>query len=259
MSALDVLLLRFDAPMVSFGGARVDTNGVQQVIPGRAMLTGLLGNALGWEHREADRLGALQARLRYAVRQDHAGDAMIDYHTVDMGQPFMLEGWTTRGAPESRAGGESRTGTLIRLQHYRVDAEYSIALTVVGDGTPTVDELARALERPERPLFIGRKCCLPASPILRGRVRAASLRAALAPFRGTIEQIPPDHSAVTKGNSWKEGCGNPSWSAGPRDCQLGDSSMRRSAPWTFFRPSPPQPGPRVHPSPPQRPSWAPRP
>lgn len=180
MSGLDVLLLRFDAPMLSFGGARVDKNGVQAVIPGRAMLTGLVGNALGYEHGEADRLGALQARLRYAVRQDHAGEGLLDYHTVDMGQPFMLEGWTTRAAPESRGGGESSTGTLIRLQHYRADAVYSVALTLRGDGAPTVDDVARALARPERPLFIGRKCCLPAAPILQGRVTAPTLRAALA-------------------------------------------------------------------------------
>ncbi len=169
MSGLDVLLLRFDAPMLSFGGARVDKNGVQAVIPGRAMLTGLVGNALGYEHGEFDKLGALQARLRYAVRQDHAGEGLLDYHTVDMGQPFMLEGWTTRAAPESRGGGESSTGTLIRLQHYRADAVYSVALTLRGDGAPTVDDVARALARPERPLFIGRKCCLPAAPILQGQ------------------------------------------------------------------------------------------
>ena len=179
MSAIEVLLLRLDAPMLSFGGPRVDKNGVQQVIPGRAMLAGLNGNGLGYEHREFERLSALQARLRYAVRQDHAGDTLLDYHTVDMGQSFMLEGWTTRGVPESRAGGESSTGTLIRLQHYRVDAVYSLALTLTGDGTPSVDDLAHALEHPERPLFIGRKCCLPAARILWGRVRAASLREAL--------------------------------------------------------------------------------
>ncbi len=178
MEPLDVLLLRFEAPLLSFGGERVDQNGVQQAFPGRAMLTGLLGNSLGFEHHDFAALDALQGRLRYAVRRDRAGEALVDYHTVDLGQPFMLQGWTTRGEPESR-GGASSTGTHIRLQHYRADAVFTVALTLRDGEGSTVEDLARALVHPERPLFIGRKCCLPATRILCGRVRADRLRDAL--------------------------------------------------------------------------------
>ncbi len=182
MGELDVLMLRLDAPMVSFGAARIDKNGVVQALPGRAMLTGLVGNALGWEHRDAARLQSLQGRITYAVRQDVAGEALLDYHTVDLGQPFMLEGWTTRGAPEGREGGESKTGTLIRYQHYRADAVYTVALALREGEGPTLDDVEKALRSPERPLFFGRKCCLPSGRIVQGRARAASLREALRAF-----------------------------------------------------------------------------
>jgi len=79
------IVLRFDAPLVSFGAPAVDQNGVVQPFPALSMLTGLIANALGWEHRESDKLDALQERLRYAARTDRRGEALLDYQTVDLG------------------------------------------------------------------------------------------------------------------------------------------------------------------------------
>ena len=177
---IDVLWLRFDAPWMSFGGEVVDKFGVTREFPGRAMLTGLLGNALGYDHAEPARLDALQRRLRYAVRQDRAGVEMVDYQTVDLGQDFMKRaGWTTRGVPEERAGGSSE-GTHIRYRHYLADAVYTVAVTLVGEGDPSLDAVEAAVRSPERPLFLGRKNCLPAAPLVLGRTRSPRLRDALA-------------------------------------------------------------------------------
>lgn len=144
------------------------------------MLTGLLANALGYEHREFDRLDRLQERLVFAARCDRSGERIVDYHTVDLGQPFMQDGWTTSGVPEGRAGGEAKTGTHIRLRHYLADAVYTVALTLRPvEETPTISEVADALREPERPLFLGRKACAPAAPILLNLVEAETLLAAL--------------------------------------------------------------------------------
>ena len=45
---------------------------------------------------------------------------------------------------------------------------------------PTLDDLAEALREPARPLFFGRKACLPSVPICLGVVQTTSLVAALA-------------------------------------------------------------------------------
>ena len=46
--------------------------------------------------------------------------------------------------------------------------------------SPRLEELAAALDRPARPLFIGRKACLPSAPIFTGWVKdAVDVRAAL--------------------------------------------------------------------------------
>lgn len=179
---MDFLILRFDAPLMSFGGPIVDNRGAIQDHPPLSLLTGLIGNALGYDHREPERLQALQRRIRYCCRRDRTGERMTDFQTVDLGQDFLVDkGWTTRGAIERRAGGSAREGTHIRTRDYLADAVFTIALTLdPADETPTLGDVAAALDSPERPLFLGRKPCLPAAPLLLERIEAASLLEALA-------------------------------------------------------------------------------
>lgn len=176
----DILLLRFDAPLMSFGGVAVDEHGVTAPFPGLSLLTGLLANALGWDHRESSALERLQERIRCGARCDRPGEALEDYQTVDLGQAFLRHAWTTRGAPSSRGGGSASTGTHIRHRHYWADSIFTIAVSLdpIAE-SPDVAELARALANPQRPLFLGRKPCLPAAPLLLGRLNANSLREAL--------------------------------------------------------------------------------
>jgi CRISPR system Cascade subunit CasD len=176
------LILRFDAPLISFGGPSVDHHGVVQRFPARSMLTGLAANALGWCHRDVERLQRLQDRLRFAARIDRRGESLIDYQTVALGLPWMQAeraGWTTRGYISVR-GGLFSDATHIRLRHYRADSVHTVALALTGHEPPTLEDLAAALREPARPLFIGRKCCLPAAPILLKVAEAESLLDALA-------------------------------------------------------------------------------
>lgn len=180
MSDLQVLLLRFDAPLMSFGGVRVDERNVTDAFPGKSMLTGLLANALGYEHGEFERLERLQERLCYAARRDRRGEELLDFQTVELSQDFLSGAWTTRGVPSRRGGGSAKTSTHIRYRHYWADAAFTVAVALnPAQEAPTVEDLARALAEPERPLFLGRKTCLPATPLLLGRIAAPSLYAAL--------------------------------------------------------------------------------
>lgn len=179
---MKVLILRFDAPLISFGAPMIDQRGVVQAFPALSMLVGLIGNALGWDHRGAAKLEALQDRIRYAARVDRSGEAVIDYQTVDLGQPWMdpkKAGWTTQGQIAERHGASGDT-THIRHRHYRADSLVTAAVALADEAQPTIDQIAGALQYPARPLFLGRKCCLPASPIFRQIVDAPSLMAALS-------------------------------------------------------------------------------
>lgn len=182
-SPIDALILRFDAPLMSFGAPIVDQNGVIQPYPALSMMTGLLANALGFDHSEFDRLERLQERLRYGSRQDRKGRRIEDYQTVDLSKPYMDDdrAWTTRGLLEKRKGGSASSGTHIRRRDYWADAVHTVAVTLdPPDEEPTIDDVERAVQHPARPLFIGRKPCLPAAPLFVRRLRAQTLRDALA-------------------------------------------------------------------------------
>jgi CRISPR system Cascade subunit CasD len=173
---IPILLLRLEAPLMSFGGVAIDYRGVTRTFPGRAMLTGLLANALGYEHREFARLEALQFRLAYAARADRPGALITDFQTVDLSQPFLSQGWTTRGAPQGREGGSASKGTHIRLRQFLADAVITVALTLNSPGDdPSLAALESALRDPARPLYIGRKPCIPSVPVLLDAIEASSL------------------------------------------------------------------------------------
>ena len=180
--------------MSSFGGEAIDNYGVVRDFPARSMLTGLIGNALGLERHDADALDALQARLLHASGLARPGHRSRDYQTARL---FENEaGWTTRGAPEGRAkspsfawdelyererGVRRKSLTHQRYRDYDADAVTMVALALDDAPTgPDLDTVRRALERPVRPLFIGRKACLPSRPILRGRTEAPDPVRALA-------------------------------------------------------------------------------
>lgn len=166
---MKALILRFDGLLMSFGSFIVDQHGYTDSFPGTSMLTGLAANALGWNHGDFERLESLQRRITFAARWDEQPQAIIDYHTVDLGQPKMrYPGWTTLGKPEHRSGGESaKYGTHQRYRHYWTDGLMTVALGLKDELThPTILDLYEAFRRPARPLFLGRKTCLPSRPIL---------------------------------------------------------------------------------------------
>jgi len=165
---MQYLLLRLEAPLMSFGAVRVDQHNPTDRFPGRAQLTGMLANALGWYHEEFDRLQDLQERIQFACRWDISPQSLRDYQTVDLGQSKMaIRGWTTSGKPEHRAGGTAKSGIHERFRYYWANGALTVALTL-REGTPSLSEIAEALKKPARPLFIGRKACLPASRIFLG-------------------------------------------------------------------------------------------
>lgn len=166
---------------MSFGGALVDAIGMTTERPHRSMLVGLFANAIGYDHAEVERLQRLQERIRFAVRQDRAGELLRDYQTIDFDQPHLpVGGWTTRGAVEERKNADKKTGTHIRERYYLADAEYVVAVRLLAPSeAPTIDDLAQALQRPARALFIGRACNLPSRPLFDSIVQAPSLHDAL--------------------------------------------------------------------------------
>ena len=167
------LILNLESPLMAFGGETIDNLGVIRWFPAVSMLTGLLANALGWRRVYRERHQDLQDRLVFAARIDRepaVGVRLTDFQTAQLGAND--KGWTTRGAPDERAGGANTyLATHLRWRDYFADMRVSVALRLEpSEQTPTLEDLAVALDEPVRPLFIGRKPCLPSAPLYGGSV-----------------------------------------------------------------------------------------
>lgn len=161
------LILRLRAPLASFGTVAVDGLGPTDDFPALSAITGLLANGLGFRRTEGGRLQRLQDRIVFAARRDAEPvlGRMTDFQTALLGAKD--KGWT-RGGVEGRAGGgETYKSPHIRRRDYHADARLTVVLTLREAGeAPTMEDVAAALDRPARPLFIGRKSCLPSEPFL---------------------------------------------------------------------------------------------
>ena len=156
-------MLTLQAPMMSFGGDAVDSKRPTNTHPGRSMLTGMIGNALGWRRQEHEKLQALQERIRYAVRMEQNDSVAImeDFQTVKLSKDDLA--WTTDGTPEGREGSsDTYKGPEIRLLEYVADCRAIVAIRLEKpEEHPMLEEISEALQMPARPLHIGRKCCIP--------------------------------------------------------------------------------------------------
>ena len=194
------LILNLEAPLMAFGGETIDNYGVVRRFPAASMLTGMFANALGWRRIERESHQRLQDRLVFAARIDrepHGGLHMTDFQTAAINKND--EGWTTRGFPETRAGGPNTYNSpTLRYRDYFADMRVTVALRLQpADAAPTLDELAQALDAPARPLFIGRKPCLPSAPLLESEEARrfadgdSALEALLAAPLHEPENVPP--------------------------------------------------------------------
>ena len=178
------LILDLCAPLMAFGGVSIDHVGPTRDFPAASMLTGLFGNALGWHWSDGPAHHALQDRLIFAARIEREGRLVTDSQNAKLEKSDR--GWTTRGTAEGRFGA-SYDAPHRRRRDYLADAQVLVVLRLApGDG-PTLEALAGALDTPARPLFIGRKPCLPTRPIQAGWCEAPDAHSALTAV-GTAQQ-----------------------------------------------------------------------
>jgi CRISPR system Cascade subunit CasD len=186
------LILVLAGPLLAFGAEAVDARGVVSDFPAASMLTGLLANALGYRRTGREKLGRLQERLQFVARIEREGSRITDFQTAQLAKDD--QGWTTSGAPEGRDGGAATyQSPHIRRRDYDADKQVTVALTLgETDEPPSLDDLAAALRHPARPLFLGRKPCLPERRIFEAIVDADDLVAALPPNATASRMLLPD-------------------------------------------------------------------
>jgi CRISPR system Cascade subunit CasD len=170
------LHLRLTGPLLAFGGVTIDHVGPTRDVPAASALTGLFANALGWRREEAAAHQALQDRLVFGALVVRQGRVLTDNQNAKL--EANDRGWTTWGRPDERAGA-TYDSPHRRRRDYLADHDCRVVVRLLpGDG-PDLEALAAALDRPARPLFIGRKPCFPTGPLCAGWVEAATVELAL--------------------------------------------------------------------------------
>lgn len=249
-----VLLIRLAAPIQSWGVASRFALRDTHSRPTKSGVLGLCAAALG-RSREADLTDL--AQLTFGVRADQPGTPLRDYHTVGGGkvplrprdlftdhrrasaattatadQPgntfgrHSLQGWY--GAPKKVAtdpvsgalvSGEVRRTAMITERWYLADAAFLVGLQ--SDDQALLNQLAHALERPKRLLWLGRKACPPSGQLALGVV-PGDLREVFAATRLLPTLDEPTGPAPTRRPwAWFE-CGH----SAPGARQLRDQPVR---------------------------------
>lgn len=176
------LLFTLYAPLAAMGDVAVGEQRASLPRPARSAILGLVAAALGIERRDEAAHAALERGYGLAVRVEHQGGLLQDYHTAQVPPARRGTSWSTRR--EELA--EPALETILSLREYRTDAHHTVALWARGDAPRPLAELGAALQRPRFTLYFGRKACplgLPPAPRL---VEASTLVGAFLEFERAL-------------------------------------------------------------------------
>jgi CRISPR system Cascade subunit CasD len=158
---MPTLLMRFVAPMQSWGTRSQFDDRDTEGEPSKSGVIGLVCAALGVVREDTERTLELAA-LRMGVRVDQPGRRLRDYHTARM---------------------SAKSGTVQTWRHYLSHAAFLVGLE--GTNRELLVAAHEALKNPVFPLFLGRKSFVPSLPVwMPNGLRDESLEVAMKTYPG---------------------------------------------------------------------------
>ena len=139
--------VRLHGPLQAWGGPAIGDDRPTLSFPTKSGVLGLVAACMGIRRGETDRLLALAKGTCVHVRVDAPGTPLVDDQTI-------------QGVPEASPTRQ----TIQSKRTYLCDASF-VAVVVPGAGG-NADEIGRALSRPVFTPFLGRRSCVPSSPLL---------------------------------------------------------------------------------------------
>lgn len=170
MSNNACLALLLDGPMQSWGFASRFTRRTTALHPTKSGVVGLLAAALGVNKHGRDeaaqiaRLAVLGCTTITLPKQRGPRELpmlrLSDYHTIGGGYDKDTD-WMKK----PRAASGATLETVLSERHYLLDARFGVLL----EGAQAwLGQIAVKLSDPTWGVWLGRKCCIPASPVLVG-------------------------------------------------------------------------------------------
>lgn len=155
-----VLALYLDAPLQSWGYQSRFDRRTSLSYPTRSGIVGMLCAALGIDWRDTGGLERLEKNLSMTVYAFGAPSMVIDYHTVGGGYDSEAQAQSIVRTADGKVG-----KTVQTYREYLQDARFGVL--VYGE-EGLLRELLSALQDPRWGVWLGRKSCIPASPIPQG-------------------------------------------------------------------------------------------
>ena len=186
MQPSEFLIFRLWGPMASWGEIAVGERRGSWGRPSRSGVFGLIAAALGVERSDASAHQHLETEVGFAVRIDHPGRPLRDYHTAQ--SPSQRRGvhWATRRDELSDA---SNLNTILSERGYYTEMDAFVALWLrTPEAKYPLAEIAARLSEPVFTLYLGRKACplgLPPAPRI---IATASLGSALQDYASTVAE-----------------------------------------------------------------------
>ncbi len=179
----NTLFMRLAGPMQSWGTSSRFQLRRTDIYPSKSGVLGMLLCAMGVRREDSPRALEPLNRFLMGVRVDRGGILDWDYHTAGAKIGIRSAEGKIKETPSTR-----EYETLLSRRQYLYDASFLVALQ--GD-TDTVNASASALQNPNWPLFLGRKCCIPAEPVFAGTGSFDTLTEAFSsiPWQPRIDAI----------------------------------------------------------------------
>ena len=180
---MSILILRLEGPLQSWGEYSLFfQEGDTAKMPTRSGIVGLLACALGIPKEDPEKIAALSDALVIGVRADRPGRVRIDFQTVHAHR--LQTGKHGTRSPEK--------SILVSHKRYLEDAAFTVVLSSEKAGL--IEALRNALLHPVWSIFLGRKSCVPTSPVYGGLLPGNNLLQALKTIP-LIETRPTEISA----------------------------------------------------------------
>lgn len=192
----EYLVFHLYGPMASWGDVAVGEYRNTDDSPSRSAIFGLLAAGLGIRRDEEERIEALSASYKMAVRVDAHGARLQDYHTtqvppessrVKKGSPFFTRKDELETDP-------TRLNTILSTRSYVCNGAWTVYIWNVMETPPySLGELVGALNAPKFVPYLGRKSCPLAMPMSARVVTGNSLADVVAmtpiPEGGLMEPL----------------------------------------------------------------------
>lgn len=191
----DYLVFHLYGPMAAWGDIAVGEYRPSFAHPSKSAVIGLLAAALGIRRDEEERQKSLAEACSYAVRVDAMGTLLRDYHTIQVPSSGTVRNPKTFHTRKAELA-DNDLNTILSSRDYRCDAVYTVVISLQDNTTVTISGLVKALLQPTFTLYLGRKSCPLAFPLIPQVVTAETVKEAMdkAP-------VPEELHNLTQGKS----------------------------------------------------------